>query len=68
MGIGLDGTFRNIIGRDAENIVKHRIRNWLDSRQLILEHNEAQTEFTLPRGYMMRFGSEPDIEFQPGSR
>lgn len=64
MGIGLDGTFRNIIGQDAENIVKNRIRNWLDGRQLILERNEAQTEFTLPRGYLMKFGSEPDIEFQ----
>ncbi len=64
MGIGLDGTFRNIIGQDAENIVKNRIRNWLDSRQLILERNTAQTEFTLARGYLMRFGSEPDIRFQ----
>ena len=29
MGIGLDGTFRNIIGRDAEDLVKTRIKNWL---------------------------------------
>ena len=63
MGIGLDGTFRNIIGRDAENLVKNRIRNWLDNRDLIIERNAAQTHFTLTRGYEMRFGSEPDIEF-----
>ena len=64
MGIGLDGTFRNIIGRDAENLVKTRIRNWLDSKQLILERNTEDTEFTLAGGYLMRFGSEPDIQFQ----
>ena len=64
MGIGLDGTFRNIIGRDAENLVKTRIRNWLDSRRLILKQSADGTEFQLPHGYSMRFGSEPDILFQ----
>ncbi len=64
MGIGLDGTFRNIIGRDAENLVKTRIRNWLDSRGMILEQSEDATEFQLPDGYSMRFGSEPDILFR----
>lgn len=29
MGIGLDGTFRNIIGRDAEELIKTRIASWL---------------------------------------
>ena len=29
MGIGLDGTFRNKIGQDAEKLVKTRIKNWL---------------------------------------
>lgn len=64
MGIGLDGTFRNIIGRDAENLVKTRIRNWLDSRKMVLEESEDATEFRLPDGYSMRFGSEPDILFR----
>ena len=64
MGIGLDGTFRNIIGRDAENLVKTRIRNWLDSRRLIIGQGANATEFKLPNGYSMRFGSEPDILFQ----
>ena len=64
MGIGLDGTFRNMIGRDAENLVKTRIMNWLDSRQMILERSEDATEFRLPNGYSMRFGSEPDVLFQ----
>ena len=64
MGIGLDGTFRNIIGRDAENLVKTRIRNWLDSQRLVLEQSPDLTEFKLPNGYSMRFGSEPDVLFQ----
>ena len=64
MGIGLDGTFRNIIGRDAENLMKTRIRNWLESRQLIHGHNPEATEFQLPAGYSMRYGSEPDILFR----
>ncbi len=64
MGIGLDGTFRNIIGRDAEDLVRTRIKNWLDRHGLIVKRNEQGTEFELPRGYSMRFGSEPDILFQ----
>lgn len=64
MGIGLDGTFRNIIGRDAEDLIRNRIISWLASRQLIIEHNDEETEFGLPNGYSMRYGSEPDIRFQ----
>ena len=63
MGIGLDGTVRNLIGQDAERLVKDRIRLWLDSQQLITHRNEEGTQFGLPDGYTMRFGSEPDIEF-----
>ena len=63
MGIGLDGTFRNIIGQDAEKLVKTRIKNWLHSRQLILDESADGTEFQLPSGYRMQFGSEPDILF-----
>ena len=64
MGIGLDGTVRNIIGQDAEDLVKTRIRDWLKSRKLILKQNQDGTEFHLPDGYTMRYGSEPDILFR----
>ena len=64
MGIGLDGTFRNIIGRDAEILVRNRIKNWLASHQLIVERNDAETEFRLSNGYSMSYGSEPDILFR----
>lgn len=68
MGIGLDGTFRNIIGRDAEELIKTRIANWLRDFGLIREENESGTEFLLRRGYSMRFGAEPDILFQRRGR
>ena len=64
MGIGLDGTFRNIIGRDAEDLIRNRIKSWLASHQLIAERNDEETEFQLPNRYSMRYGSEPDIRFQ----
>ena len=64
MGIGLEGTFRNMIGKDAENVIKTRIADWLRSRGLILESNKDKTAFKLPKGYWMRYGSEPDIHFQ----
>ena len=32
---GLDGTVRNLIGQDAERLIKDRIKKWLDSQQLI---------------------------------
>lgn len=64
LGIGLDGTFRNIIGQDAEELIKTRILNWLDSQQLICARNSDSTEFSLPLGYSMHYGAEPDILFQ----
>ena len=63
MGIGLDGTVRNLIGQDAEQLVKTRIRKWLDSRKLIVSYSDNETRFELPDNYSMRYGSEPDIEF-----
>ncbi len=63
MGIGLDGTVRNLIGQDAERLIKVRIRKWLDSQELIIRRNGEETQFDLPDGYSMRYGSEPDIEF-----
>ena len=32
--------------------------------ELILAQNSGATEFQLPNGYSMRYGSEPDILFQ----
>lgn len=62
MGITLDGMFRNVIGQDAEKLIKTRIADWLDEHVLILERKSAG-RFDLPNGVTMVFGSEPDILF-----
>ena len=64
MGIGLDGSIRNLIGQDAEKNVKDRILEWLDNRGFIIERDERGTKFNLSKGYFMQYGSEPDIEFR----
>ncbi len=64
MAIGLDGSMRNIIGKDAEAIVKARIRNWLESQGLVVSSNEQETTFNLVQDYTMYYKPEPDIEFQ----
>lgn len=63
MGIGIDGTVRNLIGQDADRLIKDRIKKWLENQQLIVQRNDEETLFELPDGYSMRYGSEPDIEF-----
>ncbi len=64
MGIGLDGSIRNLIGQDAENTVKERILHWLDTRGFVISCDDQARNFDLPRNYSMHYGSEPDIEFR----
>ena len=40
MGIGLDGSIRNLIGQDAENIVKERILHWLDTQGFLTSRKD----------------------------
>ncbi len=68
MGIGLDGTMRNIIGQDADNLVKSRILDWLKDKGLIGSGDAFSSGVQLKDGYSMRYGSEPDIEFWRDSR
>lgn len=63
MGIGLDGTMRNIIGRDADNMVKTRMFEWLTANSLVIDGDPFKAGAVLAEGYEMRYGSEPDIEF-----
>lgn len=67
MGIGLDGTMRNIIGRDADNMVKTRMLEWLTANGLVIDGDPFETVAKLVNDYEMRYGSEPDIEFWRGS-
>ena len=64
IGIGLDGTVRNLIGQDAEQLIKSRIKNWLYKENLVIRRNADETQFDLPNSYSMHYGSEPDIEFR----
>ena len=68
MAIGLDGSMRNVIGKDAEALVKERVSNWLREQQLIVSCNDQNTVFELIKGYMMFYKPEPDIEFQKNGR
>ncbi len=68
MAIGLDGSMRNIIGQDAEETVKERVRMWLEKQDLILSCNTQKTVFELAKGCTMHYRSEPDIEFQENGR
>jgi len=63
MGIGLDGTMRNIIGQDADNMVKTRVFDWLTANGLVIDGDPFEDFTELAEGYSMRYGSEPDIEF-----
>ena len=65
MGITLDGMFRNVIGQDAEKLIKTKIADWLEDHGLILERKSAE-RFILPDEVSMRYGSEPDILFSRG--
>ena len=63
MGIGLDGTMRNLIGQDADQLVKGRLLDWLHARTLVVDGDPFEEFAELANGYLMRYGSEPDIEF-----
>ena len=63
LGITLDGMFRNRIGEMAESLIKRRITDWLRDCELIMSESPNGYEFFLPNDIVMRYGSEPDIEF-----
>lgn len=63
MGITLDGMFRNVIGRDAEEFIKTKTADWLRERNLIVRQSGAK-RFELPQNTLMVYGSEPDILFE----
>ena len=63
MGIRLDGMYRNRIGRLAEELIKDRIIDWLKERSIVRQTSTPGL-YRLPEGTLMRYGSEPDIEFR----
>ena len=63
MGVGLDGTMRNVIGRDADIQVKSRLLTWLQGQGLVLRGDAYKGGIQLRGECWMVFGSEPDIAF-----
>ena len=63
MGIAIDGMFRNRIGDAAEALVKNRIVAWLKAKGVIPPDSPEHGRYLLPGDTLMRFGSEPDIDF-----
>ena len=65
MGVTLDGSFRNQIGKVAEREIKESVLRWMKDRSLIdpEEDFKESAEYSLPNRGVMRFGSEPDISF-----
>ncbi len=68
MGITLDGMFRNRIGDMAEALVKDRLVSWLKKRGVIAPDAPETGRYSLPKDTIMRYGSEPDIDFTRGDR
>ena len=67
LGMTLDGSMRNLIGRMAEREVKDLIRAWLNAQGLMRAEREEAGLFELQgrtSECQMLFGTEPDIEFQ----
>ena len=61
MGISLDGFMRNKIGKDAEELIKFRIANWLSDKGLT-DNSIDSVEFHLPNDTIMRYGSDRTLK------
>ena len=64
MSISLDGTIRNKIGKMAEDKVRKIIMEFAQHKRWLLGSPESQDWISLFGGFRMKFGSEPDVEFQ----
>ncbi len=63
VGIGLDGSWSNRIGKDAEALVKALITDWLRSQGLVCVKRSNRV-FEIKDGVTLIFGNEPDILFK----
>ena len=59
--------FRNVIGQDAERLIKTKVDDWLREQELI-EERRSRSKFILSGGVTMIYGSDPDILFARAER
>ncbi len=64
IGATLDGSWRNRIGKDAENMVRELMIKWLRDKNLIMTEKKRAKVFELSGGYTLVFSNEPDILFE----
>lgn len=64
IAITLDGKIRNRIGKEAENAIREKLLDWIDSMKIPVEVNEPYFVLGKDQAIRMRFGSEPDILFE----
>jgi len=71
LGISIDGTMRNQVGKIGEERIRSLIIEWAHNHGLIVEpsikeddiFDSSHKTFNLKENIAMRFGSEPDISF-----
>ena len=64
IGIGADGTIRNLIGKSAEDLIKDKIVEWLELNSgLDYNYNSKSKYWSIGNDLSMSFRSEPDISF-----
>lgn len=70
LGITEDGAIRNIIGQEAERVIKQRLLKWAQDHDLLVRQQQdtGTQSWRLAQDVLMTFGSEPDIAFSKSGR
>ena len=73
IGISFDGGMRNTLGRLPEKRVRQLLLRFASDNSLLMEawHEDSSPEkrsYTLIDGFVMTFGSEPDVAFRKDGR
>lgn len=65
IGVSLDGTLRNVIGKEGERAIKERLMDWLTKHESISVRQDKNVAFIGDtESIRMVFANEPDIRFE----
>ena len=65
IGVSLDGTLRNVIGKEGEKAIKERLLEWLTSHTSIVVRQDKNVVFIGDlESKRMVFANEPDVRFE----